>query len=50
MNKTKLAPKEMKAFSTKKGLLALLSDSKLNPSKAVEFAKYEKRIEQLQEE
>lgn len=50
MNKRKLTPKEMKAFNTKKGLLALLSDNKLNPSKAVEFAKYEKRIEQLQEE
>lgn len=50
MSKTKLTPKEMKAFNTKKGLLALLSDSKLNPSKAIKITKYEKRIEQLQEE
>jgi polyphosphate kinase len=50
MKKTKLTPKEMKAFNTKKGLLALLSDNRLNPAKAIKFTKYEKRIEQLQEE
>jgi len=50
MNKPKITSIELKAFKTKKGLLALLSDNKLNPSKAERFAKYEKRIGQLQEE
>jgi polyphosphate kinase len=46
MSKTK----DLKAFTTKKGLLALLAENKLNTSKAIRFAKYERRIEQLQEE
>lgn len=50
MTKTKSNFKDLKAFTTKKGLMALLLEDKLKPSKAVRFAKYEKRIEQLQEE
>ena len=46
MSKTK----DLKAFTTKKGLLALLAENKLNTSKAIRFAKYERRVEQLQEE
>jgi polyphosphate kinase 2 len=46
----KITSKELNAFNTKKGLLALLSTNRLNPTRAINFAKYEKRIEQLQEE
>lgn len=41
---------EFEKIHTKKGLLALLTDEKLDAQKALRFVKYERRIEKLQEE
>lgn len=41
---------ELTKINSKKGLLALLNQKRLNPKKAIRFVKYEKRIKELQEE
>ncbi|GAB5563911.1 MAG: polyphosphate kinase 2 [Winogradskyella sp.] len=45
-----LSDKEIKVINTKKGLLALLRQKRLDINKTVNNVKYEKRLEKLQEE
>ena len=49
-NEKQLSPKELKIINSKKGIGALLRQNGLNVKKAVNSTKYEKRLEQLQEE
>ena len=45
-----LSPRELRIINSKKGIGALLRQNGLNVKKAVNSTKYEKRLEQLQEE
>tara|TARA_R110000765_G_scaffold120744_1_gene216572 strand:+ start:963 stop:1793 length:831 start_codon:yes stop_codon:yes gene_type:complete len=45
-----LKEKELLSINSKKGLLALLRQSSLDPKKAIQALKYEKRLAKLQEE
>jgi polyphosphate kinase 2 len=45
-----LSEKEQSLLNSKRGLLALLSQEKLNSKKAIRILKYEKRLKKLQEE
>lgn len=52
MNKhnNQLSESELSLLNSKRGLLALLYDERVNPKRAIRFVKYNKRLMQLQEE
>ena len=47
---TVISEKELKLLNSKKGLMSLLNDERLQVDKALKYVKYEKRLAKLQEE